>query len=104
MLMTSWTDNPGMDAEAYYAAQERRQSEWESRCVKCIICGEPIDPNYDPRCIHIWDDYMHTECMTKKMNEAEKAVNAKADHAIFMDLFADAIEESYMELTPIPED
>ena len=98
-----WTDDPVADAEAWYAAQEQRQTLWETTCETRVICGDPIDPNFDSECINLWGHYMHTQCMSKLLGKAEAEVRYDSDFAIF-DLITEALEESYTDTTPIPEE
>lgn len=100
--MVFWTDDPVRDAEAWYAEQERQQEAWEEACVKCTICGEPIDPNFDSTCINLWGHYMHNKCVGWKLDKAELADKHKGTHAIF-EMINEALEESYTDDTPVPD-
>lgn len=89
-MMFRYAD-PVLDAEAYYAYCEQRQAEWEAKCVKCEVCGKPIDPNYDKFSFEINDVYICEECYSKLMKQVTEALGEN-------DFFADWLDTSAREV------
>ena len=101
MMMCSWTDNPVMDAEAYYAACEERQAQWEAGCKECAICGKILDPHEESYCYGDEIHYIHPDCFRKTVRSLKDKLG-KSDFLI--DWIEDAVEELFEVATPEPWD
>lgn len=98
-MMYRYAD-PVLDAEAYYAYCEQRQAEWEAKCVKCEVCGKPIDPNYEPQNFDNNDVYICEDCYKDLMRKVTKALG---DNCFFADWLDTAAREVFETDTYIPD-
>ncbi len=97
-MMLYTTDNPGLDAEAYYGYCEHQQALWESRCCTCDICGKTLDPHYDETewCYEDEDIHICKSCVEKNLKEVRKI------NPFFASMVEDALDTFYTT-SPIPD-
>lgn len=94
--MRFYSDDPARDASDYYSYLETKKAMWESRCVKCEICHEPIDPDEDVHSLNLTDRWVHVQCFNSMVDKSNIPEN-------FKDYIKESAEETYYDYTPVPE-